>query len=1181
MKLQHLLLSLGIAATMTAATPTLATASNQTPVPGPTPSPTPISFSDLPATGDAYPWEGSVQSGSLPAAIVSLNRNLHYALPVVQWHGNGALVIDIALHYNSKGLPSSAISQGWSLSADVEAVQDATSGDVLVICGDGRRIPFARNIDTSFSAPPGVADRLVATANGLIFTQANRDRYAMNSLPGGRYIAASLSDRFGNTALFARNQDGRLATITDDAGRKVAFTYINGRLAVITDPLGRMWQLSYGLAGLQSVQLPAGVTQRVMQFAYSPAGDLESVTDAAGATNSFIYDANHAVLEAISPRGGMTRYQRDGNRLLVTNPLGQTRALTFDAQNRLTLETRPDGTRTAFQWNAANQLISSVDARGAVEQSTWDTSGRRLTRILPDNRKINVLNDTAGNPLQITLASGKILKFTHGAFGERTSMTLPGGQKEVYSYDILGNMTKKVSPLGNGNSVVYDIQGNAIKLTDPLGGVTTAGYDLLGRPVEVRDASGRITRLSYDVASNVNVIEMPGARRWLVSYDANGRRKQVTSPDGTSQGYVYDPDGNLTSFTDAAGNTTTYAYDIGGNLVSRVDATGRMTTYTYDSVGRLVSKVSPLSGVTAYQWSATDELVSILDANGKRMTATYDLCSRQTAITSSDLSVWSRFTYDADDRPVQLVDATGTSKWLYTANGLPYQMSSPGGIVTHTYDADGQLTGTSIGGKTVRYIPNARGDISRFYAPNGSYANAIRDPDGGLSSVQFPDGRSAHWQRDPLSGDVTKLSVRSANGSELLSRSYQYDVNGRLSAMQSPSASITVGRDLMGNINQITRSIGATSLSTSMMFDPIGQLSSIGNGANSTPTVTDAQRRPQRVGEWQISYDQTGNVTQLDSASGGVGYRFQWDASGQLIGIAETGGALRNVNLQYSGNGQWTGVNGVQSAALDAASHTPVLGPSNPNWFTNDQLQFNIDGAGIYHFQVPDPVGNLITIDDVNSAQDVTAALPAQHAAFGGRSGPLGLPFVRFGARWVFLGTGMFLSPDPIESDLSGYTYADNDAFSSADPYGLDKLVFTPIGPGIPTRYGGITQGKLQLLDDKGGIRATWPVNTGGFRSDQTRVPPGKPTRLPRGTYDVTFPRLRNDPPMVRQGFGFSFDLEPKFPTNRSLIRIHPDGNNPGTQGCIGVMGTRSELEKMYRLLSELVRKEDLDLIVK
>lgn len=1179
MNIQQLLFGIGIAASMTYMAPGATGAALQTPVPGPTP--TPISFSDLPATGDAYPWEGSVQSDLLPAAIVSLSRNLHYAVPIVQWHGNGTLVIDIALHYNSKGLPSAVISQGWSISAEVEAFQDSASGDVLVICGDGRRIPFTRNIDESFSAPAGVSDRLVASPGGLTFTQGNRDRYALEVLPGGRFVTTMLSDRFGNTAKFTRTLDGRLATITDDSGRRVVFTYENGRLSGISDPLERSWQLGYGLSGLQSIRMPSQDNQRQLKFAYSQAGDLESITDPTGATHTFVYNSNHAVQESISPRGGMSRYQQDGNRLLITNPLGQTRALTFDAQNRLTLETRPDGTRTAFQWNALNQLSSSVDARGAIEQSSWDASGRRLTRILPDNRRLSVINDNSGNPLQVTLASGRQIKFTNGVAGERTSMTLPGGQKESYAYDLLGNMVRKVSPLGNSNSVLYDTRGNAINLTDPIGAVTMASYDALGRPIEVNDASGRITRLSYDAAGNVNVIEMPGPRRWLVSYDAMGRRTRVTSPDGTSQSYSYDPDGNLTSFVDAAGNLTSYAYDIGGNLVSRVDASGRMTTYSYDSNGRLISQISPVSGVTTYQWSATDELTSITDGAGKRISATYDLCSRQISITSSDLSVWARFTFDADDRPTQLVDATGTTKWLYTANGLPYQVTSPGGLVTHSYDADGRLTGTSYAGKTVRYVPNPRGDITRFYVPNGSFASAIRDLDGGLSSVQFPDGRVAQWQRDPISGDVNKLSVRAANGSELWKREYTYDVNGRLSGMQSTGTSISVGRDLMGNINQIARIIGITNTSSAMQFDRIGQLASLSVGNVSTPVVTDPQGRPQRVGQWQLTYDQAGNVTQLDSQSGGIGYRLQWDAAGQLVSINETGISTRSVTFQYSGTGQWTGVNGVQSAILDAGSHTPVLGASTPNWFSDDQLQFNVDVAGAYHFQIPDPIGNLVTIDDINSAVDVTTSLPALHTAFGGRQAPNGLPFIRFGARWMFLGTGMFLSPDPIDNDLSGYAYADNDAFSTSDPFGLDKLVFTPIGPGIPTRYGGITQGKLQLLDDKGGIRATWPVNTGGFRSQTTRVPPGKPTRLPRGTYDVTFPQRRTHPGMVREGFGFSFNLEPKFPTNRSLIRIHPDGNNPGTEGCIGVIGTRSELEKMYRLLSELVRKEDLDLIVK
>lgn len=36
-------------------------------------------------------------------------------------------------------------------------------------------------------------------------------------------------------------------------------------------------------------------------------------------------------------------------------------------------------------------------------------------------------------------------------------------------------------------------------------------------------------------------------------------------------------------------------------------------------------------------------------------------------------------------------------------------------------------------------------------------------------------------------------------------------------------------------------------------------------------------------------------------------------------------------------------------------------------------------------------------------------------------------------------------------------------------------------------------------------------------------------------------------------GNGFSLDVDPLSPNGRDLLRIHPDGNGPGTEGCIGV----------------------------
>jgi RHS repeat-associated protein len=42
---------------------------------------------------------------------------------------------------------------------------------------------------------------------------------------------------------------------------------------------------------------------------------------------------------------------------------------------------------------------------------------------------------------------------------------------------------------------------------------------------------------------------------------------------------------------------------------------------------------------------------------------------------------------------------------------------------------------------------------------------------------------------------------------------------------------------------------------------------------------------------------------------------------------------------------------------------------------------------------------------------------------------------------------------------------------------------------------------------------------------------------------------------MNRDGVGFSYNLNPQFNTGRSDLRVHPDGNNEGTLGCIGLTG--------------------------
>jgi hypothetical protein len=57
--------------------------------------------------------------------------------------------------------------------------------------------------------------------------------------------------------------------------------------------------------------------------------------------------------------------------------------------------------------------------------------------------------------------------------------------------------------------------------------------------------------------------------------------------------------------------------------------------------------------------------------------------------------------------------------------------------------------------------------------------------------------------------------------------------------------------------------------------------------------------------------------------------------------------------------------------------------------------------------------------------------------------------------------------------------------------------------------------------------------------------------RSPKGWYNKG---------MNKDGVGFSFNLNPQFNTGRTDLRIHPDGNNEGTLGCIGISGNASTL---------------------
>lgn len=98
-----------------------------------------------------------------------------------------------------------------------------------------------------------------------------------------------------------------------------------------------------------------------------------------------------------------------------------------------------------------------------------------------------------------------------------------------------------------------------------------------------------------------------------------------------------------------------------------------------------------------------------------------------------------------------------------------------------------------------------------------------------------------------------------------------------------------------------------------------------------------------------------------------------------------------------------------------------------------------------------------------------------------------------------------------------------------------------------------------------------WPAVSGPY---------GK-GKLPSGQYLITEPveiksmASKYDSYRDKSGFAWWCRIKPLFETDRSGFGIHPDGNVPGTLGCIGI-----RLEVTREVFEALLSSEDKILIV-
>jgi YD repeat-containing protein len=485
---------------------------------------------------------------------------------------------------------------------------------------------------------------------------------------------------------------------------------------------------------------------------------LQSVTDAAGNTTSYSYDAA-------------------GNRTKIVSASNETTTLTYDSSNRLT---------------------GTTDAANNKWSADYSTAG--TVRITDPNKNVWALKyDDAQNLISVTDPQGRAVTATRNPAGQITSLANAAGNASKYDYTGDGLISAFTDAMGNKWSYDYDGAARAQTRTDPSGGTLKAEYNARNRISALTAGNSRITfdysGVARNAAGRISSYADSFGNQVSYQYDAAGRSTGITLPGGKTITYAYDHTGRLASVTDWAGNFAIYRYDAAGWPIS-LSESGPVAIYQYDTARNLraiVSSGPDGNAIAGYRYT--------FDAAGNRISVS----ALEPNTSSLPLPAYT-IGFDLDNRPVTRGDG---QNYTYDARG---NLSAIQGSrnVTFNYDAFGRLQGIS-GDASGSYgydsagLRASRNDRRYVWDLSGTRPRIVAELDGGNTPIAWyvyglgllwkvtADGTAYFYHFDG-DGNVVAMS----NPQSGVVNQYRYDPLGRLAAVNETVENIFRARGEAG-----------------------------------------------------------------------------------------------------------------------------------------------------------------------------------------------------------------------------------------------------------------------------------------------------------------------------------------------------------------------------------------------
>lgn len=514
-------------------------------------------------------------------------------------------------------------------------------------------------------------------------------------------------------------------------------------------------------------------------------------------------------------------YKYDAKRRLIeeTNPLGQPKTYSYDANNNITFIQNPE--------------------EPFSQTNTYDLANRQTSHVKTP-----------------TIEKERRFNYTYNLLGQKTSETDYQNNKTTFSYDPFNNITQTSSPS------YFDIQTHQLK--KPCSKIT---YNPLGLPLTESDPEGNITQKEWTIRRQPTKITYPDLTQESFIYDLNGNLIKHTNPSGTITCYAYDFLDRLTnktiySQTGELLSTESYTYN-NFHLLSQTAPNGVITNYTYDGAGRKIEEKT-LDHFTQLSYDALGRLNKttrwINSQKAQVQIIEYDLLDRILFEKEEDqngkLYSLIQYEYDTYGNQVSITTPHSTETYSYDSFKRPTLKKDPlGNITTFQYDDHYQkLHGLTYSAKTT-------------IDPNLNQTHEVFNHQGQLIQLEKFSSKGEKLLEEnlyysPKQDKIKQVSKISPSQKEI-TKEWKYDSRSRVSTLIEEQNKIThYTYTVEGNLQKIIKP-NQTSLYYS--YDPLGRLIKV-----AAPDLT-----------YSLTYDALGNISSWTDGQNTINRK--WDHFKNLI----------------------------------------------------------------------------------------------------------------------------------------------------------------------------------------------------------------------------------------------------------------------------------------------------------